>query len=300
MKKIYYIIFFVAIVFTYYSCDDYTQNFPVPEATIVPEYTYSYVNDLAAPDTITFDNQTVIPENKGTVSYLWDFGDGNTSTDENPVHIFVNPGTFGVTLYAICDGDSTKYSENIKLKNALSGVTLFEEDFEDINVIPSGWKLINSDGRTPDDPDLAALADSSFIVYYSSYFGSNVAMGTSYYNPLGNADDWMILPKITLGANSVLSWDAMSLTSSGNYPDSYRVYVSTTTQDITGCEANGIVLSVNPEAVGDDVGGTGIANHQIDLSDFANKDVYIAFRLVTTDPPGGDRLAIDNIKVIEQ
>jgi PKD repeat protein len=35
----------------------------------------------------------------GTVaSWLWDFGDGNTSTDENPLHVYQNAGTYTVSL----------------------------------------------------------------------------------------------------------------------------------------------------------------------------------------------------------
>ena len=30
--------------------------------------------------------------------YQWDFGDGQSSTDTNPMHVFLNPGTFDVTL----------------------------------------------------------------------------------------------------------------------------------------------------------------------------------------------------------
>ena len=32
--------------------------------------------------------------------YFWDFGDGNTSTDANPTHIYNNPGVYNVTLIA--------------------------------------------------------------------------------------------------------------------------------------------------------------------------------------------------------
>jgi len=31
-------------------------------------------------------------------SWLWDFGDGTTSTEQNPRHTYVSPGTYGVTL----------------------------------------------------------------------------------------------------------------------------------------------------------------------------------------------------------
>lgn len=33
-------------------------------------------------------------------SYLWDFGDGQTSTEENPMHIYAAPGSYTVTLTA--------------------------------------------------------------------------------------------------------------------------------------------------------------------------------------------------------
>lgn len=36
--------------------------------------------------------------NEGATSWQWDFGDGNTSTAQNPAHIFAQPGTYLVTL----------------------------------------------------------------------------------------------------------------------------------------------------------------------------------------------------------
>jgi PKD repeat protein len=32
------------------------------------------------------------------VSWLWDFGDGNTNTGQNPIHIYSSPGTYSVSL----------------------------------------------------------------------------------------------------------------------------------------------------------------------------------------------------------
>ena len=38
-------------------------------------------------------------QSTGTVtSYVWDFGDGGSSTDKNPSYQFDNPGTYAVTL----------------------------------------------------------------------------------------------------------------------------------------------------------------------------------------------------------
>src|SRR5690606_29037833 len=36
----------------------------------------------------------------GATSYVWDFGDGNTSTDADPAYSYTNAGTYTVTLTA--------------------------------------------------------------------------------------------------------------------------------------------------------------------------------------------------------
>jgi gliding motility-associated-like protein len=44
-------------------------------------------------------------------TYLWDFGDGNTSTDANPTHLYLNPGFYDVVLITYnpntCNGSDT-------------------------------------------------------------------------------------------------------------------------------------------------------------------------------------------------
>jgi gliding motility-associated-like protein len=48
-----------------------------------------------APYEAVFDNTTDAGE-----TYLWDFGDGNTSTDFEPTHIYTTPGVYHITLTA--------------------------------------------------------------------------------------------------------------------------------------------------------------------------------------------------------
>lgn len=52
-----------------------------------------------------------ISEFTGTpVSYLWNFGDGETSTDQHPLHKYRLPGTFTVSL-TVTDSDEDTYTE---------------------------------------------------------------------------------------------------------------------------------------------------------------------------------------------
>ena len=44
-------------------------------------------------------------------TYMWDFGDGRTSTEFNPTHTFLLSGTYNVTLKAIKDGKSKTTSQ---------------------------------------------------------------------------------------------------------------------------------------------------------------------------------------------
>ena len=52
------------------------------------------------PHTVSFTDATLGP----TTSWLWDFGDGTTSTDQNPNHTYSSPGTYTVALIATGPG----------------------------------------------------------------------------------------------------------------------------------------------------------------------------------------------------
>jgi len=59
----------------------------------VPEFTFAPVS-ICAGQTVSFTNKS-----KLGVSYLWFFGDGDSSTLENPTHIYKDSGQYKVTLF---------------------------------------------------------------------------------------------------------------------------------------------------------------------------------------------------------
>lgn len=50
---------------------------------------------------------------KGATSWLWNFGDGNTSTLQNPVHTYAGPGSYLVKLIVFNDTCSNEYKETV-------------------------------------------------------------------------------------------------------------------------------------------------------------------------------------------
>ena len=61
-------------------------------------FTHTTPTVCNAPSTINFTNTSTGPP---VLSYLWDFGDGNTSTALNPSHTYVTNGTYIVSLITI-------------------------------------------------------------------------------------------------------------------------------------------------------------------------------------------------------
>lgn len=62
---------------------------------IEPNFSYTPSANCNAPFSIPFSNESSGP---GTLSYLWDFGDGHTDTARNPSHSFGTGGNHNVTL----------------------------------------------------------------------------------------------------------------------------------------------------------------------------------------------------------
>ena len=82
------------------------QNTPDIDFTL---YSAAPVADFSA--TPTYGNQPLEVQFtdlsiNGPTSWLWDFGDGNTSVEQNPLHEFVDWGTFTVSLTATNDNGS--------------------------------------------------------------------------------------------------------------------------------------------------------------------------------------------------
>jgi hypothetical protein len=197
----------------------------------------------------------------------------------------------GDTCILDCSGGETCPDDMVCIDNNYCAFeaqgTLLNEDFEG-GMIPAAWTLIDNDGLTQDAMSPIPVDDAFVVV--ADPEGSQAAAGNSWYNPPAVADDWLITPQLSLGANSVLAWEARSL-DMGMFADDYEVLVSTGGATIGEFMANATLLDVNAEP-------QTYTSHSVDLAaeGYANEDVYIAFHLNSDD---GNILFIDNVSVTQ-
>src|SRR5690606_41776899 len=83
---------------------------PLPDALPILHWTPTDPTLPVAGFTWTAEELTVTstntPSDDGdSLTYAWDFGDGNSSTEENPVHTSAADGSYTVTL-PVTDGDA--------------------------------------------------------------------------------------------------------------------------------------------------------------------------------------------------
>jgi PKD repeat protein len=103
MKKIILILFLALLVFLS-SCEE-EKNPPVAS------FQHSS-NSYEIGDTIYFTSTSELAD-----EYEWNFGDGNSSTEENPFHIYDLSWSYNVTLKVTNKDGSNETSENINIKD---------------------------------------------------------------------------------------------------------------------------------------------------------------------------------------
>ncbi len=130
----------------------------------VPLVDFFAVNNLT---TVSFTNQTV----NGT-SYMWDFGDGNSSDEESPVHTYGAEGMYTVSLTATNACGTASQTQEIEVNqlptagfvaNVEEGCIPFEVTFMDAsssNVTSWEWSF---EGGTP-----ANSTEASPVVSYTA------------------------------------------------------------------------------------------------------------------------------------
>ncbi|RBP28444.1 gliding motility-associated-like protein [Oceanihabitans sediminis] len=136
-----------------------------------PTVSFSYNNNVCSGETVSF-NSTVTGD--GPFEYLWDFGDGATSTEEDPEYIYEAFGcgtqTFDVTLEVTDDnGETTTLTETVTVNE--------EPDINFIDLNPGIAGPFNNCGNTGTSSEFLVEvgnnSSSSCISTYNISWGDN-------------------------------------------------------------------------------------------------------------------------------
>lgn len=160
---------------------------------------------------------------------------------------------------------------------AIFGQVIFRENFEGIlgGSFPAGWMRYNVDGL---NPALGVGYVNNAWVVREDVFTPNVqdscAISTSWYNPAGQADDWMATPAITIPANGspTLSWRALA--PDFDFPDGYEVVIATD-NTLAALQAGTVVFTTPAEA-------QSWTQHVVQLGAYAGQSIYIGFHNFST------------------
>lgn len=156
-----------------YRCFDEARFNPYP-----PTAEYDYTPD-GATGLVNFTNLSVDAD-----TYSWDFGDGGSSTTENPAHVYATSGSYNVCLTATNKYDNDNTCKVLNINVAVVDYALTQA----VNVFP-----------TPATSNVNITVDGDFGTLYAEVYN---ALGEKVIN--------------TTSFNGTVAFDVTSL-SAGNY-----------------------------------------------------------------------------------
>ncbi len=141
-----------------------------PTLVLLPTAAFSFfVTDPANPLAITFVNQST---GTGSLLFAWNFGDGQTSGEQNPVHVYAQAATYIVTLTVTDANGTTSVQQAVPV-----GVATFTPSFTPTftptatpTLVPTAAFTPSStplpdDCNRPDHPVAQRLAEAFGVPY---------------------------------------------------------------------------------------------------------------------------------------
>ncbi len=179
---------------------------------ITGEALFTYVADGL---TVTFTNTSTV---SGTVTYAWDFGDGETSTEKDPVHTYASKGEYTVTL-TVKDEQGGTHPVSTKIAvDKKTRIFLDDNTIDDWNAVTEDEFIIPLGDNSGVIKQVKCDYDADFVYFLVTFEGS--LTDSTIFNALIDKDvnetgfisslwpklgaDYLWQGQIDLGANSWL------------------------------------------------------------------------------------------------
>ena len=171
----------------------------------------------------------------------------------------------------------------------ITQTTILVEDFN--NGFPTGWQLIDDDQGIPYNNISVNFITDAFVMaedYDSTGIGDSILVATSWLDPVTDANDFLILPSVTLGpSGNYIYFDIKSIDQS--YPDGIQLLYTFNDLSVDTIMSSGVLF--------DTIAAPPYwTNFSVDLDTLGlqNQNVHFVFRHY-----GNDQfiLALDNIRI---
>lgn len=245
-RKLFYLgsVFLGMLFFIFSSC---TEEETRPTFPLSAEIFHSVVEKQVAFTALTHS----------AVSWNWDFGDGNTSTEKNPVHVYEEGGYYVATLTA-SDNAGNSVTQEVNLAIELTPYALLTGDHTADDYDGKTWKLasahsindklVNSDANfSLMDEDIEYLPTGAFDLYlglpeayndeFTFYYDGSYRQNTTDGSSFGGIVYASVLQQLGLtsitktGGEAVFGADAFALTTFT--PDDNATFVFTENEDFS-------------------------------------------------------------------
>ena len=125
------------------------STYNLPDIIVVSEVNADFTASQPSgcePYSVSFTDNSTTNAGNTITDYLWDFGDGNTSTDQNPTHAYQQGGRFTVSLTVTNDVGCTSVMEQVDGVIVDLPITGFDFNVDDCNnVVVSFTNTTTSD-----------------------------------------------------------------------------------------------------------------------------------------------------------
>jgi len=197
------------------SCPPIPTNEVTIEVLSLPIADFNNPNSSCSNTAVSFENTSTI-DGAATANYLWDFGDGNTSTAQNPSNTYTSDGDFDATLTVSyeglpsCQDDITKsisITGNINVEIESTASTLCEGEELTLSTSAEFDSYSWSNGST--EPSITIATGGSYSVTVTDENGCEASDNITI--------DELDAPQveITSSANNISPGDTVTLVVTG-------------------------------------------------------------------------------------